>query len=350
MPLWAAPSHILTHTNTSTSYLDSSTQTTNYKLLSAPSTVGSPISTYSDSPSSYEKLKETFGMTYFSYFYGPGLHPAKNRYNPNQLGLPGNDGIYFQNQVSIRYKFSSNLALDLQTRFNLILNNSTRSEHFQHLRWETPRVGVSGKLLSGNDWTLTGAINTDFPYFFPVPLTGYQSQQRKSIFTPGMFTALKYEPKQSPWSIFSVITPRYFFYADRDAAEPQLLTSGLSAGNKPEMIIALQPTINYAVSPLAKLTLGTNIDYRKYVASNWNPFHASLITNGDSTAWRLSAVSINAGVTYKINSYLTIFPFITTFPIAIQRMNMKPKHGGGSSQASLIETTSVAMWINGTLF
>src|SRR5689334_9780104 len=89
--------------------------------LSIPPPPGSsetPVST-----SSYEKIRERLGVTYFSYFYGPGIHPNKSLYNPNQLGLPQNDGMYFQNQVSFRFKFNSNLALDFQTRFNVILNN-----------------------------------------------------------------------------------------------------------------------------------------------------------------------------------------------------------------------------------
>lgn len=305
----------------------------------------SVLDSQTPSQSSYEKLKQILGITYFSYFFGPGVHPDNALYNPNQLGLPGNDGMYFQNQASFRYKFSNNLALDFQTRFNLILNNSTQNQNFSLLRWEAPRLGVSGTLLSGADWTLSGAINTDFPYFFPAPFTGYKSQQRQAYFTPGMFTSLKYEPRNSPWSLFSVISPRFFFYADKNAAEPQMVNSGLIPQNKPDLIIALQPTINYRISPKTKMTLGSTIDYRKHVISNWNPLNASLITNGDSTAWRLDAVPLNLGVTFNISSSFNIFPFVTTYPIAIQRVDAKT-----GVQSTLLETTSVGMWLYGTIF
>ena len=185
-----------------------------------------------------DEIKKILGVTYFSYFFGPGLHPDNVEFYPNQLGYPDNDGIYFQNHISIRYKFSSNLALDFQSRFKLLMNNYTENPNFSPFRWEAPRIGVSGKLMSGNIWDLTGAVNTDFPYFLPAPFSGYQAQERKTLLTPGMFAALKIEPKESKWSIFSVVSPRYFFYADRNVAEPQYRGAGYIPQNKPELILS----------------------------------------------------------------------------------------------------------------
>jgi hypothetical protein len=315
-------------------------------LLESSTSVNSVELTHTETEkSTYDKLKEILGITYFTYFYGPGFHPATFNYNPNQLSLPENDGMYFQNQVSIRYKFSKNIALDFQTRFKVILNNSTNNPNFSNVRWETPRIGISGELISGNDWKLTGAINTDFPYFFPAPFTGYQSQQRKMIFTPGMFASLKYEPKNSKWSIFSVVSPRYLIYTDPDAAESQYYYSGYQPRNKPEVIIAFQPTANYKLSSVTNATIGTSIDYRKHVLSSWNIFNASIVTNGDSPAWRLNAIPLNVGITYKVSNSISLFPFVTCFPIAAQRVNAKT-----GQQSTLLETTSFAMWMYGTLF
>lgn len=293
----------------------------------------------------YSKIKETLGVTYFSYFYGPGFHPDNRAISPNQLGLPDNDGIYLQNQVSMRYKFSKNLAFDFQSRFKVILNNAIGNDQYTVFRWETPRIGISGKLFSRSEWTLIGAVNTDPPHFTPSPFTGYQAQQRKVVFTPGMFASLRYEPKNSRWSFFSVVAPRYFIYEDRNAAESQLGHGGFSPANKPEFIIAFQPTLNYQVSSNAKLTLGTSVDYRKYVCSDWNILNASLITNGDDPAWRLTAVPIYIGVTYTISSYLTIFPYFGTYPIAAQRVDART-----GAQATFLQATSMGMWISGTLF
>ena len=292
-----------------------------------------------------KKLSDVLGITYFSFFNGPGMLGDSYYYCPNNLGKPSNDGINFQNNISFRWKFSEKFALDFQARFYLILNNGTDNPNFKVFRWETPRIGISGKLLSGSDWSLVGAVNTEFPYFFPAPLSGYQVKQRTGIFNPGMFASFRYEPKNSRWSIFSVVSPRFFLYADRDAAEPQLGYAGFVPGNKPELILSLSPTINYRLDSRMKLTMGTILDYRKYVVSSWNPLNASLITNGNDPAWRLSAVPVSIGVTYQFSEQLTIFPYLTAYPIAAQRIDAMT-----GRQASFLESASFGMWVNGTLF
>lgn len=294
---------------------------------------------------SFEKVKKKFGLTYFSFFNGPGLHPDSFFYSPNQLGRPGNDGINFLNQFSIRYKFSKNLAIDLQSRFYLIVNNYTSNADFKILRWEAPRIGISGLLLSGEDWTLTGAINTDFPYFLPSPFTGYQARERTTILTPGMFAGFKYKPKGSRWSVFSVVNPRFFIYADRTAQESQMTSGGFAAGNKAELILGFQPTLNYQISENTSFSLGTTIDYRKQVVSDWNIFDASLIMNGESKAWRLAALPINIGVTFNISPEINLFPFIAAYPISSQRFDVKTQ-----KQAGFLESASFGMWLSGTVF
>jgi hypothetical protein len=121
--------------------------------------------------------------------------------------------------------------------------------------------------------------------------------------------------------------------------------AGFIPENKPEMIIAFQPTVNYLLTPKMNLTLGTSIDYRKQIISEWNVFSASLLSNGKSSAWRLYAVPVTLGVSYSVASYLTVFPFVSTYPIAIQRVDANT-----GRQASIWEVSSVGMWINGTLF
>jgi hypothetical protein len=321
------------------------TQLANAAPVSTPSLTSTETTQLVENKSFFSTLKNTVGITYFSFLYGPGLHPDNTTISPNQLGKPENDGVSIQNQFSIRYKFSNNLALDFQNRFRVFLNNGTNSDSFSTVRWETPRIGLSGKLLYGDDWSLTGAVNTDFPYFLPTPLTGYQAQQRTVVFNPGMFASFRYDPKRSRWSLFSVVSPRFFFYSDRSAGEPQLKAAGFVPENKPEFIIAFQPTINYRLTENSKLTVGTSIDYRKQVISDWNIFNASLLSNGESDAWRLYAVPLNVGVSYAFSPAVTIFPFVSTYPIAIQR-----KDANTGTQASLLEVTSVGMWINGTIF
>lgn len=341
---WASEPSLGSSASTIASTIASSSTSTSTFTPDSSNSNTQPIEETVESPLLSEKLKNTLGITYFSFFYGPGIHPDNQSFNPNQLGNPQNDGTYFQNQISFRYKFSNKFAFDWQNRFNLILNNSATNPNYTPFRWETPRVGISGDLLTGKDWSLRGAANTDFPYTFPPPLTGYQAQQRTVLFDPGLFAGFRYEPRQSRWSIFSVVSPRYFLYADRNAAEPQLKTSGLNSGNKPELILAFLPTANYRLTPQTQLTVGTGIDYRKHVVSNWNMFNVSLITNGDNPAWRLGAVPLNLGITHQVSQAFTIFPFIATYPIAIQRVDANT-----GAQTTLLEATSFGMWLNGTI-
>ena len=299
-------------------------------------------------PSVLQEVVSRFGLNYFSYFYGPGFHPSARYYSPNHLGKPGNDGLNFQNQVSFTYKFSKTFAFDFQLRFNVNVNDhrsptETQKRSFQAVRWETPRIGISGVLASGENWSLVGAVNTDIPYTFP--LAGYQAKQRTSLFSPGLFARYQWKPKNTRWSIFSVVTPRYFFYADKEAAEPQLTQSGLNPYNKPELIIAFQPTLNYRIGEKTYITAGASIDYRKQVISNWNPLKASLVSNGNSPAWRFSALPLSLGVTFAISSQVTLYPFIATYPIAIQRLDVNT-----GQQATFMQSTSIGMWMYGAIF
>lgn len=290
-------------------------------------------------------MTDYLGMTYFTFFDGPGLAPGRHKINPNQLGRATDDGLGAFNVVSLRYKFHPIWALDFQSRFKLLFNNGTGNPNFSVFRWESPRIGVSGKLMSGEDWILSGAINTDFPSFFPAPFSGYTSRARKVLFNPGLFANFRYRAKGSPWSIFAVLSPRYFFYGDRTAAESQMTRGGFVPGNKAELSLSVSPTINYQVSSFFDLSLGTSIDYRKQVLSAWNPLLGSLRSNGSSKAWRLSALPIMFGGTMHINSQLNIFPYIQTYPIAGQRINAKT-----GEMATLLQSTAVGMWVNGTLF
>ena len=293
----------------------------------------------------YKNLKDVLGVTYFSIFNGPGVQIDRMDYSPNHLGKASNDGLNFLNQFSLRFKFSKSYALDIQNRFYWILNNQTQNQNYKAIRWEAPRIGISGNLLTGEDWTLNGAINTDFPYFLPSPLSGYQTKQRTVIFDPGMFAKFHYKPKQSRWSVYSIVNPRVFFYKERQAAESQFAQSGFSAGNKPEVILSFQPNLNYDINSTLSLSLGTTFDYRKYISSDWNPLNSSLLTNGDSSAWRLSAVPILLGLTYIVSSDFTFFPYLTVYPIAKQRMD-----ADSGLQTSFLDSTSIGFWISGTFF
>ena len=296
----------------------------------------------------WEKISETFGISYFTYFNGPGIEAKTFSYNPNQLGLKNDGGLRFVNQISFKYKFIQKLALDLQVRNVVLVNN--HDSHLKDYRYEGMRIGISGKLLYGKDWDLTGSINTDFPYFFPPFLSGFQSQARTTIIAPGLFAALKYDPSGSRWFLFAVVQPRFFLYDDVHASESHHRAGGFQAKNKPEIILSAIPTINYRLHSKLSLTFGTNLSYIKQVYSDWNPFHASLISNGDSPTWRLHALSTLLGITYFLHPSIILLPHIMTYPIAGQRINRNPNSRDYGKMASLTEVTSLGIWIRGNLF
>ncbi len=292
-----------------------------------------------------EKILKKTGVSYFSFFNGPGLKSELNGVTPNQLGKPDDDGVSFFNLVSFKFKTSENISIDLQNRFEVFLNNGVGSDQFSAFRWESPRIGFSGNLIKKENWGISGAINSDFPHFLPSPLTGFTARERKVVFNPGMFGSLSITPKNSRWSFFGVLAPRYFFYADRSAAEPQMRRGGMRGENKPEVVLAVLPTLNRHLTDKTAISLGATLDYRKQVLSSWNPLSASLATNGDSRSWRLLAVPLTLGVTHEFNSKLKIYPYLQAFPIAAQRVN-----ASNGEKASLAQTASLGMWIYGTLF
>ncbi len=312
---------------------------------SAPVIPGSISSASADSVTT-KKRESRFGMSYFAFINGPGLDPDLRDYPPNEIGRPDFTGINSFNVVSLKYKTSKKLAVDFQTRTRVVFNNGTDRDSFQNFIWEAPRIGVSGKLMAGKDWALTGAINSDFPSFLPSPLTGYTARERTILMNPGLFANFRYTPSGSRWSMFAVMTPRYFFYRDRDAIEAEGRAAGASGANKPELGLWMSPNLNYNLNDKSAITLGTGIGYVKQVGSSWNPTQATMVSNGSSsTAWTLEAIPLSVGYTHTFNESITVYPFIQAFPIAAQRFDAQR-----GTTASLTETASIGMWISGALF
>lgn len=216
-------------------------------------------------------------------------------------------------------------------------------------RWQSPRLGISGSLLKGEDWSLSGAINTDLPYSFPQPIGGGNlATQRTILLTPGMFANFTYAPVNSRFSLFTLLTPRYFLYEDPDAAEPNLkdpaVSRGLTARHKPEFILSLTPTVNYRLNEKSGLRLGTTLDFRKLVLSGSNPLDASLSTRDTSPSWRLWATPLTFGYTHDFSRLLNVYAYVQTFPIEEQRRR------ANGTVARLEEVSSVGMWLSGTVF
>jgi len=290
-------------------------------------------------------VSDFLGITYFSFFDGPGLTNETSDYRPNSFGRPSDDGVNFFNLVSFRFKVLSDLAVDLQTRTQWVVNRANEIQNpSEQFRWESPRIGISGRLAGAEEWSLTGALNTDFPYSVPAPFGGgFTTQGRTTLLTPGMFAGLNYRPIGSAWSLFTILSPRYFLYEDPSAAEQPFLNQWGDGRFKPEFVVSLTPNINYHTSEKGAIRVGTTLDYRKLVRSDWNPFESTLKPSEDSGAWRLWPTPVTAGYAYEFSKLVSVYGFLQTFPIEEQRIR------SDGTTVSLLDVSSVGFWVSGSL-
>lgn len=294
-------------------------------------------------PNQSKKLSAGF----FSFYDGPGLDPDLRGATPNARGGYQEDGQSLFNIFSLKYQAWEKWALDLQIRTQIVFNQATLQSQSQTFRWQSPRIGVSGQFLKGEDWSLSGAVNTDLPYFLPSPLGGgLVSTQNTLLLNPGMFASFNYQPRGSRFSLFSLVTPRFFIYSNDQAMDPQAQNQGLSWEAKNHFQINLAPTLNYAINDNTSLRLGATVSYRKLLGSSWNPFQATTRWGERGTdAWHLWQLPILFGVNHAVNQYLSVFPFIQAYPLTAQRENLS-----GTRTASFLESSSFGMWISGSLF
>ncbi len=294
---------------------------------------------------SEKKADKKFSSSYFLFVSGPGITQETHNYPPNALGRPDFTGINSFNVISFKYKLNDRYNLDFQTRTRFVFNNGVNTDDFNWFLWEAPRIGVSGKLLNGENWNITGAVNSDFPHFLPEPLTGYTARKREVLFNPGMFANYNYSDPNSKWSYDVLLTPRFFFYEDDNAIEPEALNAGFTGKNKPHLVISISPSVNYQVDDKLSWTVGTTLDYIKQVGSTWNVMDATMISNTREAKWVFDGMPIMVGPNYKFSKSLQVFSFVQFFPIEKQRESYTT-----GRRASFEDTISVGMWLRGSLF
>lgn len=309
-------------------------------------TTSTPVSQTSLRTSWFETFQSRLGMTYMSFFDGPGVLNNDQSFTPNALGNPSDDGLVLMNNVSFKYKLKEDLYLDFQTRFHYVANNANDVEDFEAFRWQSPRFGISTTFFKTAHSKLTGAFNTDLPYFFPEPIGGgYIAEKRTTILTPGLFAKYAYTPVTSRWSVFSLVQPRFYIYENRGVAEAQLSRAGYSPELKNEFTFSVSPSVNYAFTDKFGSRLGTEFIYKKLILSDWNPFNStSKSADINSKAWRIQPMPIQLGFTYIFNKMVEVSTYIQGYPIASQRVD---KTG---NVATFEDTVSAGAWISGTLF
>ena len=267
-------------------------------------------------------LKRNFGMNYNSFFYGPGLMlPAS--LPPAMTGEPDDTGLYFFNLISLKWKFSERFAFDVQLRNQLVVTNQFEFRH------QGQRFGISGKLLKGEDWSLTGAVNTDAPI---AAIAGQIPTQRTLLLNPGMFATFSYNPAGSRWSAFALLQPRIWFYRDRDALAMQDAKNG-GVNNKPEYTIYINPSINYAATEKVGIRLGTTLEFRKNIG--WE-------------SMRRNYAPMELGVTYDISPQFSIYTYLlTSTPLDD---DLRRQQLGTNNPPHWLSTASINLWLSGTIF
>lgn len=259
-----------------------------------------------------DKFWSRFGANYFTFYDGPSYHDG--RVGKNEKGRPinGNDGFSAFNNISLVYRLTENINLDQQTRIEYV-HNKDRETRFQGMR-----IGVSGKLMSGEKWSLKGAFNTDIP-----ELNGDNERNRTTIFNPGLFAGLNYRISDR-WSFYSILTPRVYFYRDDNAVEKRWAVQGRDPGQKRRIEIRLSPTINYHITDKFGLRAGLDAQFMNLIKDDFGEFT------------RFPTTAATFGPTIAIHRMLNIYAFIRTFPFD----GLKTRR----------ETTSFGAWINGVIF
>lgn len=262
------------------------------------------------------------GLNYFTFFDGPGLGTDFSK-SPNALGRASDRGWSLWTNLSVKGKVSSNLGVDLQLRLQQIVTNQFE------FRYQGARLGTSGTLLKverpGYKLVWSGALNSD------IPGVGQVTTERKLIVNPGLFSNLTVRPTGSRFSLYALVSPRVWFYSDRDAMDRQSLEGGAVAGQKPEAALAMQPSVNYDITEKTAVRTGLGIDIRK---------------NANADSFRRWFMPVDLGVSHTINSVLSIYPHVR---FSGPWDNGLRRDLGARSGTDWTDTASVGLWLNGTL-
>jgi hypothetical protein len=267
-----------------------------------------------------EDKTSPWGMNYFSFWEGNSLEDGKTA--KNERGGRLDDGLQLFNLISTTYKLNDRIGLDLQTRIEHIpmtYRGDTKGGKDTEPSWRFQglRIGISGKLAAGEKWSLRGALNTDVP-----ELNGRDAIYSKTILNPGLFSVLNYQINDR-WSLYAILSPRIFFYTDDEAVEPEWKEAKRDPGEKPRIILAASPSLNYAINDKLGMRAGLDLSFRQFVESD--PMFLK--------RWPTSA---SAGPTFVINKHLNIWTYVQTWPFDGKKMH--------------IESTSWGAWINGIIF
>lgn len=274
--------------------------------------------------SRWRSIRDRLSANYNSFFEGPGPGLPLTE-TPSYTGDPDDTGLNFFNLVSVRYQVSDRLGLDVQFRNQWVLTNGMEFRH------QGQRFGLSGRLLEGKNWDLTGAINTDLPIR---PIMGQIASERTLLLNPGLFANFTYAPSGSRWSLFALLQPRIWFYQDDQAVSRQDVARNPAnpAAGKPSYVISINPSANYALSERTGIRAGTTLEYSKFV--------------GMERAQR-GFLPLELGFTYEASSVLNIYTYVLTSTPLDDGLR---RDMGVARRVPWYDTASLNLWLSGRLF
>ena len=287
---------------------------------------GSELSSSASAPTTGKVtgLRKYIGVNYFTFFDGPGVG-GEITDSPSELGIASDRGWMLWTNLSVRGKITERFAIDYQARLEQIVSNDFE------FRNQGGRLGVSGKLLKGDQWALNGAFNSDIPGVGAIP-TG-----RTLVVNPGLFSTFTYNPRASRWSVFALVTPRYFIYRDPDAMAAQDIIGRLPPGTKPEIVIQMNPSLNYAFNDRQGLRAGIVVDFRK---------------NANQDSMGRWFAPIDVGYTHEFSKAFSIYPHMRVsgpWDDGIRRQIAGNRRVPTQAEP-WTDTLSFGMWLSGTLF
>ncbi len=288
-----------------------------------------------DTTSTWGTVKRYVGANYNVFFAGPGLPNGdyKNSFThtPGMNGMPSDTGWNFFGLASLRLKVTPKFGFDLQGRGQAVVTNVAFSRPPDWLRFQGLRWGTFANFLKGETWSFTGALNTELPLG---PLMGQMAKQRTQLFNPGLFSFFDWTPKDSKWSVFAMVTPRYWIYRDIDAMAVQDEVSG-GLGNKIHWTFQVNPSINYAVNSKTGVRLGITPAVTKYV--------------GLPSPVR-DYMPVETGVTYDINEQFSVYPYIYFSTPLDNKLRAQQAEAAGGKVLPWQDSLSFNIWLSGKLF
>ncbi len=251
---------------------------------------------YQQQPTSdlLKKLKPK-QINYFSIFTGPSVGDLSDPVD--EEGEIDENSLSTWNQVSFQWDLSEKSRFVFNPRFTINHNDPSG----ENIEMNSPVFGVVSTWYKNEKFSFGGGLNTHIP-----SLRGKDDRDDSIAFNPGGFNSLSYQINPR-LSLGSWIWARALFYDEATSVDDARIAYFFA------------PQVNYALSDNTIATI----------------FYQINAEVNNSYQWEFEKdESLNFLLTFKINSFLTIEPMLTSFR---------------ASNFSL-KNSNINIWLSGRLF